>query len=191
MHVVARILFALSTLALSVMFLATLEYRGVSWKEGLLGIVPLTLFHLLTLRWAKHPPKRLGEGSPEWWAYRRRAAIGLSVFGLVFYLGLGAGGAAYSADQADSYRSSLSSAKAEVRALLRSELDQASFTHLRDLQNRARESERKADACEEGVRICLAYCGVALFPLIGLLLAVARRRAPQRSAAALPIPHAT
>lgn len=190
MHVVARILFVLATLALLVMFMATLEYRGVSWSEGLLGIVPLTLFHLLTLRWAKHPPKRLGEGSPAWWAYRRRAAIGLSIFGLVLYLALGGGSAAYSADQESSYQSSITDARAEARALLRTELDGAQLTRLRDVQDRAREAERKAGACAEGVRIGAAYCVVALFPLIGLLLALLRRP-PQPNPGALPLPHAT
>jgi hypothetical protein len=189
MHVVARVLLVLSTLALLVMFMATLEYRGVSWNEGLLAIVPLTLFHLLTLRWAKHPPKRLGEGSPAWVAYRRRAAIGLSIFGLVLYLGLGGGSAAYSADQESYYRSSITDARAEARALLRLELDGPQLLRLRDVQERAREAERKARDCGQGVQIGAAYCGVALFPLLGLILALVRR--PKPTPGALPIPHAT
>ncbi|MBL8719042.1 MAG: hypothetical protein JNL79_23865 [Myxococcales bacterium] len=198
MHVLARILLGLGLLVLSVLFLATLEYKGVSWNEGLLGIVPATLFVLVALRWAKHPPKRLGVGSPPWLAFQRRARVRLNVFGIVYFVGLGAGTALYSADQESSYRQSAADSKREARAALLREASVAKSwdappaamgASYRDLDANARESARKADACEQGTRIGVLYCGVALFPLIGLLLALASRRAP--TAGTLPLPNAS
>lgn len=202
MHIVARILLVVGLLALTTFFLATLQYGGTSWSEGLLAIVPLTLFVLLGLRWAKHPPSRLVKDSPEWFSFRKRAGVGLGIFGIVYFLALGAGTALYSSSQEGSYRSLALEAKREARE---AELDEMAAAPAydpygyesttprptpgvssRELASRASDYDRKASDCARGVEIGTAYCGVAVFPLLGLLLALLRK--PRQSTRVTPPP---
>jgi len=193
MHVVARIFLVLGLLALSIFFLATLQYGGTSWNEGLLAIVPLSVFVLLSLRWAKHPPARLVKDSPEWFRFRRRAGIGLSVFGMIYFIGVGAGTALYSSSRGDELRHDAVVSKREAReAALREWASAPKWDQglaapeprgisSREYEENARSAERKADDCEKGTQIGWAYCTLAFFPFVGLILALTRKAKPAPS----------